>query len=315
MVVGANGFIGQRVVAALRSSGWAQPILATRRPVESIDGTEHVRVDATDEMGLARVLQNATGVVNCVAGDAGTLTANARALFAAAARCTTQPRVVFLSSMAVYGSVSGSVDESAPLNADGDAYGTAKIAAERVAASYRRAVVLRPGIVYGPHSNWWSVQIARLLRQRRLGDLATNGQGICNLLYVEDMARATLQALRQRDVEGRSFNVAMSSPPSWNEYFTLYADALGTRPLRRISPSRLALELRVLGPALKALEFAVRAARLPLRPPPPVRPWLIQLTKREIRLDVSAAERALDMTWTPITQGLRATADWFAQQR
>jgi nucleoside-diphosphate-sugar epimerase len=309
VVLGANGFIGKRVVAALQASGWARPVIATRREVPAPDGVEKVRVDATDEKELARAFEDATGVVNCVAGNATTILANARALFAAANRCAVPPRVVYLSSMAVYGSATGTVDESAPLLAPGDAYGTSKIAAERLAASCPSAVVLRPGIVYGPHSDWWSVQIARLLCQKRLGDLGENGQGLCNLLYVEDMAQAALQALRREEVLGRSFNLAMSDPPTWNEYFALYAQALGAAPERRISSARLATELRVIGPALKLLELA--PPMLQLSSSPSIRPWLIRLTRHRIRLEVAAAERLLGMRWAPLDKALATTAGWF----
>jgi 2-alkyl-3-oxoalkanoate reductase len=312
VIVGAGGFIGRRVVAALAAADWAEPAIATRRPIPSLAGIAQVRVDATDPIALAQVLQGAVGVVNCVAGDNATILANARALFTAAARCAPQPRVVYLSSMAVYGDAAGTVDESAPLLAPRDSYGAAKIAAEGLAASYSGAVILRPGVVYGPHSDWWSVQIARLLQQRRLGDLGANGAGTCNLLYVEDMANATLQALRQPGIEGGRFNLAMSAPPTWNEYFRLYAHALGLNPIRRIGALRLAIELHLLGPALKTLEFAARATRVALEPPPPIRPWLIHLTRQQIVLDVSAAERMLAMNWTPAERALSATAAWLA---
>jgi 2-alkyl-3-oxoalkanoate reductase len=314
VVIGGNGFIGERVVAALKASDWAQPVVASRRRVSKSDGVEHVQVDATDESALTLALGNAAGVVNCVTGDAATIVANARALFAAAAGCTPQPRVVYLSSMAVYGSATGDLDESAPTLVEGSSYGVAKVAAEKIAATYAHAVVLRPGIVYGPHSDWWSVEIARLLSRRRLGDLGPTGQGVCNLLYVEDMAKATLQALRQPNIEGCTFNVAMARAPTWNEYFALYAHALGV-PVSRISSARLAVELRLLGPALRALDLAAHAAHLPFTPPAAIRPWLIQLTAHRLRLDVSAAERQLQMTWTPLAQALRTTSAVFLSGR
>lgn len=313
IVLGAGGFIGQRVVAALQACGWARPVIATRRQISGGEGIEQLRVDATDETALAGALQNTTGVVNCVAGDATTILANARALFSAAARCASRPRVVYLSSMAVYGSTVGTVDESAPLLGDSGAYGTAKIAAEKLAGAYSKAVVLRPGIVYGPYSNWWSVQIARLLCQRRLGDLGPRGQGICNLLYVEDLAAAALQALRRPGIEGRRFNLAMSNAPTWNEYFALYAYALGMASVTRISPARLAVELHALGPALRALEIATRATGRSFQPPAPIRPWLVRLARHGIRLDVSAAEQTLGMAWTPTARALETTAAWFVR--
>jgi nucleoside-diphosphate-sugar epimerase len=308
VVIGGSGFIGKRVVAALAACGWAQPVIASRRPVGSTDGAEHVHVEATDAAALAPVLRDAAFVVNCVAGNSNTIVANARALFTAAARCTPQPRVIYLSSMAVYGSASGIVTESTPLVNDSP-YSGAKIAAEGIAATYSRAIILRPGIVYGPHSPWWSMQIARLLRARRLGDLGRLGQGICNLLYVEDMAKAVLRTLREPTVEGHTYNLAMADPPTWNEYFATYAQALGVAP-SQVSAPRLALELHLLGPALRALQVGVHLTHLPFQTLTPIRPWLIRLTQHEIKLDVSAAERELRMTWTPLTVGLRETASW-----
>ncbi len=309
VVLGANGFIGRRVVAALQASGWASPIAATRRHVAFPDTIEQVQIDATDEIAVTRVLQNATGIVNCVAGDATTIAANARALYSAAARCTPRPRVVYLSSMAVYGSTNGTVSESATLTGDWGAYGAAKIAAERIGASYPDAVILRPGIVYGPRSDWWSVQIGRLLRERRLGDLGADGEGTCNLLYVEDLAQAVVQVLRLQQASRHVLNLAMSGAPSWNEYFARYACALGATRPASISATRLAMELHVLGPILKLLELGGTVT--PFKPPPPIRPWLIRLTRHRIRLDVSAAERLLGTGWTPIEEALKTTASWF----
>jgi nucleoside-diphosphate-sugar epimerase len=317
VVLGAGGFIGARVTAALQASGWAHPVIATRRPAPALapapapDVIEHVQVDATDAAALAHALQGASGVVNCIAGDAATIVANAQALRTAAGQCASGPRVVYLSSMAVYGAASGRVTESSPLNAGRDPYGNAKIRAEALVAAYPRTVILRPGIVFGPRSDWWSVQIARLLMQGRLGDLGPAGTGTCNLLYVEDMADATLRALRHADIDGRCFNLAMAGPPSWNGYFSLYARALGLPPPRRIGALRLALELRVRGPAIKLQELAARFSGLPGPSAPPIRPWLIELTRRAIVLDAAAAEQTLQLRWTEPQSALAATAAWF----
>jgi nucleoside-diphosphate-sugar epimerase len=270
---------------------------------------EQVRADATDEAALSSVLAGAAGVVNCVTGDEAAIVANATALRAAVGRCPAGPRMVYLSSMAVYGQSEGLLSETAGLDTGLTGYGGAKMAAERIVRSYPGCVILRPGIVFGPHSNWWSLQIARLLCQRRLGDLGSNGQGSCNLLYVEDMARAVVEALRRPEVAGATFNLGMSEPPTWNEYFTRYARALGLTQTPQISAARLTMELRVLGPAIKALERV--GAPFSLQPPPPIRPWLIQLTRHRGRLDVRAAEVGLGMRWTPVEQALDATAAWF----
>ena len=265
------------------------------------------------------------GVVNCVAGSPQTIVGVARAVFDAVAAQPRPPRVVHLSTMAVYGTACGLVDESAALRGDLGPYGAAKIAAEALARSCSGVVQLRPGIVYGPTSREPSDYVGRWLAQRRLGDLGAAGQGVCNLVYVDDVAAAVLLALQKPGIEGQVFNLAQSAAPTWNEYFALYAQALGALPLRRISGSRLWLELNLLAPPLKlagiGAAIAVRAAcaaragaaaSAPAwQPPLPIRPWLLRLCRHDIRLDVRKAEGELGMRWTPLDTGLRATAAWF----
>ncbi len=308
LVLGAGGFIGRRVLAALQACDWARPVAGTRRPARTNALGEQLHLDATDERSLDDALGDIDAVVNCIAGDARTIRTNAAALFAAAARSPRRPRVVFLSSMAVYGRSIGRVNEAAPLGDGADAYGSAKVAAERCAAAYERSVVLRPGIVFGPESFWWSAQIGRLLLQRRLGALGPAGSGTCNLLYIEDMARAVLQALREPGVEGSCFNLAMADPPTWNDYFMRYARALEV-PGVRITPLRLAVELRGIGPVLKVVERLARTFGTG-DPPPPIRPWLLQLTAQRIVLDVSAAEQRLRLQWSALDPALAITAAW-----
>jgi nucleoside-diphosphate-sugar epimerase len=215
-----------------------------------------------------------------------------------------------LSSMAVYGPAEGSIRESAPL-AGTDPYARAKIATEQCAAGYAAAVILRPGIVYGPGGPQWTRRIARWLFARRLGDLGAAGDGCCNLLYIDDLVKAITQSLRLADVEGRAFNLAMAQPPTWNDYFIRFARALGAVPVARIGRRRLQLETKLLAPPLKIAEIlCARAGLRASRLPEPIPPSLLRLCRQEIRLDVGAAEESLQMSWTDLDQGLQRAAGW-----
>lgn len=317
VVLGANGFLGRRVMAALAATDWAQPIGASRRAPPMPPGADAtwISVDATDESALRRALAGAVAVVNCVAGDARTIVASAGACFAAAASAPAT-RIVHLSSQAAYGSATGVLDETAPLLGDLGPYSAAKAASEQLAARAADCVVLRPGIVYGAHSPWWSDRIARLLVARRLGTLGSRGLGRCNLVYVDDAAAAIVSALRLPGAGVQAFNLSAPEPPTWNEYFHRYAQALHVLPLRPMSPLRLGLELAVAAPALKLLEAGGRL--LHQREPdaiPPIRPWLLELCRHGIVLDSRKAERLLNMRWTPLDRGLQKTAAWFATAR
>jgi nucleoside-diphosphate-sugar epimerase len=314
LVLGAHGFIGRRIVARLSQDSRTAVIAAGRRAVSgSSSGTvATLALDASDERALQAAMAGITGVVNCVAGSPENILASAKAVFAAAARLDSRPRVVHLSSLAAYGSITGVVDESVPPRGDLGDYSAAKLAAERLASDCESAVILRPGIVYGAGSPWWSDRIARLLCARRLGDLGEGGGGLCNLVYVDDVATAAVLALRTPAALGGTFNLGSPRIPTWNDYFLRYAQALGALPVRRISRRRLALELNVLAPVLKALEIAGRVG--PLRrwhPPPPIRPWLTTLCRHKLGMAVTRAETVLGMRWTDLDAGLTATAAWF----
>jgi nucleoside-diphosphate-sugar epimerase len=310
LVLGASGFIGERVVAALAATDWARPVAASRSGrVPAGSAAESLRVDARDAQGLQAALGGVSAVVNCVAGDTDSIASGAQVLFAACAGMPLQPRVVHLSTMQVYGSTRGLADEHAPLRGDWDAYGAAKVAAEQMSHGAQSVVILRPGIVYGPGSPIWTQMVGRWLIARRLGDLGPAGDGVCNLVHVDDVVKAVLCALRLPDIAGQAFNLSLPQAPSWNAYFRGFADALGA-PVARISQQRLLLEQRVLAPPLKLAQIGARALRLAWQPPAPLRPWFLRLCSQALRLDVGKAERVLGMRWKPLAEGLRESAEW-----
>jgi nucleoside-diphosphate-sugar epimerase len=312
LVLGAGGFIGRRVVKALSESPWAIPVAAYHRlPTRALTAEQRV-IDATDASQVGQALHSVDGAVNCVAGNADVLQAAARVLFRASQDMATPPRIVHLSSMAVYGSATGVVEEDAALKGDLGPYSLAKIQAEREAGQCVSVVTLRPGCVYGPESSQWSGRIARWLVAHRIGDLGAAGDGFANLLYIDDLVAAILIALRTRGIDGQAFNLSMPSPPTWNEYFLRYARALDAVPVSRISRRRLKLESRVLAPPLKVAEILLHNAGLGhVRLPAPMPPSLLRLWQQEIVLDGSKTQNLLRLYMTPLDQGLRATANWF----
>jgi 2-alkyl-3-oxoalkanoate reductase len=316
LVLGANGFIGRRLVAELRVTGWAEPIAGVRRraPAPHTD-VEFRIVDATSGPAVAKALVGVDAVVNCVAGDEISISEGARALFAAAARAASTPRVVHLSSMSVYGDATGLIDEAAPLRGNLGWYSAAKVAAEKAATAYSRTVILRPGCVYGPASPEWSARIGRLLTAGRLGDLGAAGNGHCNLVYIDDVVTAIIRCLSLVETAARTFNIfnlCGPDPPTWNEFLIRYGRALGAAPLRRISARSLQIETALLGPALKLLELACAAATLGHAKLPPRLPRsVLRLMRQEIRLDVRRATDTLGLAWKNLDAGLEETARWY----
>jgi 2-alkyl-3-oxoalkanoate reductase len=317
LVLGASGFIGRRVVAGLAATDWAQPIAAVRRhsAQPAIAGEQRV-VEATSSASIGEALAGVGAVVNCVATDPGKIVPVTRALLEAVAKSAPGIRVAHLSTMAVYGSSVGLLDETASLKGDQGDYSAAKVAAEAVAAEHPRTVIFRPGIVYGPESSQWSARIAEYLLARRLGDLGAAGDGYCNLVHVDDVAAAIVSALRNSAVDGHVFNLANPALPTWNEYLIRYARALRAVPVRRISHRRLKAETKLLAAPLKIAEILARKARLKVSwLPPAIPPSLLRLMQQDIQLDSRRATGELAMQWRDLDAGLGETAAWFLNSR
>jgi nucleoside-diphosphate-sugar epimerase len=320
LVLGSGELIGKRVVEQLALSDWATPIAdhASDAAAATSNLTLIPRMDCTDERLLSRALAGASGVVNCVGGSARIIVDTARTLFELAGRQaqTSQMRIVHLSSMTVYGSAVGEVDESAPMRRDLSDYGSARVQAEEVAGRYGSVVILRPGVDYGPEEKHWSERIARLLLARRLGDLGALGDGYCNLVFIEDVVAAILQALRLPGIDGQRFNLGPPEPPTWNDYFTMYARALGAVPVKRISQRRLWIETKLLAPPLKMAEIITHRVGMAEHSPAPAIPSsLLRLCQQQLRLNVAKAESMLRLQWTPPQVGVSATAAWFSARQ
>jgi nucleoside-diphosphate-sugar epimerase len=175
---------------------------------------------------------------------------------------------------------------------------------------------LRPSCIYGPGSEQWTRRIGRLLLGRRIGDLGPAGDGCCNLIYIDDMINAVLQALIRPGLAGEVFNVSSANAETWNQYFIRLGRALGATPIKRISPLSLTIETKLVGPTLKVLELAGRRLGANgFRPPAVISPSLARLWRHDIQLDERKADARLCFSRTPIEEGIAASANWLNSEK
>ena len=319
LLLGGSGYIGKRISDTLRGTSWAVPISASRRHNHaSATSADSLRVDSCDIAALTAALEGFDAVVNCVAGDARSISEGARVLVQAALAASCR-RIVHLSTMSVYGSREGSVLEDAPLDPGLGWYGRAKCEAESYMGEFARrggeAVILRPGCVFGPGSELWVGRVGRWLQSGRLGDLGIAGDGWSNLVHVDDVGRALMASLQLPVEPGQLpvFNLAAPDSPRWNDYFVDLALELKATPVRRIGPRQLQWDALLLSPPLKVVQLALeRMGRPNSALPDPMPPGLRRLWAQHIHLDSGVATQKLGLSWTPYSASLKSSAGWFS---
>ena len=234
-VVGANGFIGSRLVEQWHLEERAEVVPVVRRPEAAASALRfglRCRVaDALDERELARVLAGCDAVVHAAAGPRPFVTRSPACVVRAAARAGIRT-VIYLSSMAVHGWHPGpGTDEGTPLPRRHPVpYNAWKVRGERAFRSAcletgTRFVILRPGIVYGPRSQW----IGSFARAVVGGSayVVAGGRGVCNAIYVDNLVDAVGLALEHEEAAGETFLVADDEAVTWRMLYEPVCQALG----------------------------------------------------------------------------------------
>ncbi len=244
LVTGASGFIGGWVVEALALSGlanvragihsWAHAARIARFPLDITP------CDVMDEKQLDQAMEGVDLVVHTAVGGRETIVQGTQNVLRAARRAGVQ-RVVHLSTAEVYGDVRRRIDETMECRYSGSEYADAKIDAEKACWEFNEkgvpVTVLRPSIVYGPFSETWTMDLAARLQSGNWTTFQNYGDGICNLIYIDDLISAVVLALTNRNAVGEAFNVGGPDLVTWNEYFKRFNAALGQPELKAASAS------------------------------------------------------------------------------
>jgi len=317
LVAGASGFVGSRVVAALqaREPGSVRAGLRRMRPDFTRDGIHQCVMDAADPAILPSALAGVTHVVNAIMGSPAAMVETTKNLLEAA-KIAGVTRFVHLSSIAVFGGQEGLIRDDSPYGTDVDAYGAAKIECEKlVKASGLEWVILRPALIHGAGSDPWTGRIGRLLKQGRLGDLAERGDGLCNLVLVEDVVAAILAALDRPEAAGQAFNLADPDPVTWNRFLMDFAREIGATPVHRLPGWQWKVEKLGAIPlkVLAIIRDKAKLKRLPL--PDAVTPSFARLFAQQVQYDPAGVDHRLGFSRTPYDEGLKRATRWFAGHR
>lgn len=234
-ILGANGFIGSRLVEMLHLESLAEVRPVVRR-VSSLARSARFALegrvaDGFDAAALRKGFEGCDIVIHAIAGDRRTILGTLAPTYEAASAVGVR-RLVYLSSASVHGQAPlPGTDESSPLSArQSIPYNNSKVRAERRLQRLRRGgdvevVILRPGIVFGPRSSWTGGLADELLAGRAY--LVDGGSGICNSIYVDNLVHAIHLAATVSGVDGHAFLVGDRETVTWADFYRPVVEALG----------------------------------------------------------------------------------------
>ena len=245
LVTGGAGFIGSHLSDALLDAGFAVTVLdnlatGTRDHVPAT--ADFIEGDVRNAADVARAFQPRPDVVCHLAGQASIrlawadpasdLAVNVGGTLNVLAQCRTHrtPRLLYASSMTIYGNPELlPTPESAPAVPVAH-YGVTKYAAERYVAlaaedpEHALAVTsFRMFNVYGPrqaldnpYQGVLAIFLGHALRDEKI-TIHSDGEQSRDFVYVADVCRAWIEAIDRPETHGRVFNLGSGRATTVNE--------------------------------------------------------------------------------------------------
>lgn len=280
LITGATGAVGPRLVQVLLDEGYHVRSLARHSPPPGLfpPEVESVTGDVKDPEALQQAMQGVTHVFHLAAllhivdpspelyAEYEAVNIQGTANVCHAAINAGVERVVFFSSIAVYGYPGDRILTEETLPEPDTIYGRTKLAAEKAVLECRDAegealgVVLRVSAVYGPRIKGNYRRLLQSLARGRFIPIGS-GENRRTLVYEEDVARAAALAARHPQAAGRIFNVTDGRYWELKEIISVMYEALGR------SPSPLALPLAPVRLAVGLVEdlFGLVGRRAPIK--------------------------------------------------
>ena len=259
LITGSAGFIGGRLVRRLVDSAHGVVASVDRESREALEGETFIQADLSDPATYAHLPTDITVIYHLAAQSSARVSheqlirevgdnimATLRLL--EFARKTGVKKVVFASSMAVYGDgeAKGGFSETDPLRPTSN-YGVHKIAAEQYLDLYRqfglKYTSLRLFNVYGPGQDPGDLKhgLVGIYLHYIDSDLKLPITGSLDryrdFVYVDDVVDAFMLAGSDRETDNQVFNVATGVRTTVRELIDLlsaeYGFAAGTYPVTR----------------------------------------------------------------------------------
>ena len=224
-VFGGTGFVGRRVVRHLHESGTRVRIVSRRRKPGEDAGIEQIAADAHDERSVEAAVIGADGVVNAISlyvehghDTFHSVHVEMAAKIARAARQAGIRRFVHISGI---GANTASPSPYIRSRGEGEA---------AVQTAFPGAVIVRPAVMFGSDDAFLTT-ILRLLRSLPTYPIFGDGRTKLQPVYVDDVAAAIVQILRQNQKPVPVYELAGPRVYSYEELLRTIARIAGLRPV------------------------------------------------------------------------------------
>jgi uncharacterized protein YbjT (DUF2867 family) len=224
-VFGGTGFVGRRVVRHLRESGIRVRIVSRHRGQGEDDGIEHIIADARDQHSVEAAVAEADGVVNAISlyVEHGSDTFHSvhvetAAKIARAARQAGIRRFVHFSGISA-----NTASPSRYIRSRGEGEAAVRTA-------FPGAVIARPAVMFASDDAFLTT-ILRLLRSLPAYPIFGDGKTRLQPVYVDDVAAAIAQILRQGQRPYPVYELAGPRIYSYEELLRTIARIAGLRPV------------------------------------------------------------------------------------
>ena len=327
LVTGATGAVGPSVVKELAKGGFTVKVFSADPPTSGLfpDGVEFIQGDILDRSGLYKACAGAGTVIHMAAllhivNPAPSLIDEYRrvnvdgtkAVLAVAADSGVR-RVVFFSTICVYGNSGGEVLDERSECRPVTAYGATKLEAENLVLKAvapgggALAVSLRMGAIYGPRIKGNYRKLLTSLASHRFIPIG-RGENRRTLIFEHDAARAALLAAVHPDAAGKVYNVSDGQFHTLRDIIGNMCAALGRKPPRFSLPP-------------EPVRFATRCSGLTagiLGLKPPISVDSVDKYLEDIAVDSSLIERelgfepefALRTGWQATVEEMRAHGEF-----
>jgi nucleoside-diphosphate-sugar epimerase len=235
VALGGGGFVGARLtqLAALSGRFKAVPILRSYRGLARLGVAvpDACVTDTQDLDALTKAFHGCKTVVNLTMGDQLRILEDTQLIYAACVKAGVA-QLIHMSSAVVFGRVEDPTinDDSPPDTRSWMLYARGKANAEiwlgeKMGNGPVQVVVLRPGLIWGPGSNWAEMVGDQLLHGSAV--LSNGGKGIANLIFVDNLVRIILAVASRLSGPSGIYNVADNETITWQRYYTELATRLG----------------------------------------------------------------------------------------